>query len=220
MKLQVPEHQNPPGGPSRRADSIHRRLVLATRNPGKIIEIRSILRELPVEIKSLSDFPDLPDVVEDGKTFEQNAFKKAREIFLALHIPALADDSGLEVYSLGMRPGVYSARYAGEHVSYADNNRKLLGEMNGMPPGQRRARFRCVTAFASENFEKVTEGICEGRIIEAPRGTGGFGYDPLFVPEGYQETFGELPLETKNRLSHRAKALGLMSEILRKHFQR
>jgi|ERR1051326_2182592 XTP/dITP diphosphohydrolase len=196
-----------------------RTLILATGNPGKVIEIKTILRDLPVQIKSLADFPPLPEVVEDGATLEHNALKKAREIFQALHLPALADDSGLEVYALGMKPGVYSARYAGEHVSYADNNRKLLAEMRGIPSGQRRARFRCVIAFIADNAEKVTEGVCEGTITREPRGSGGFGYDPLFVPDGYRETFGELPIETKNQLSHRSKALILMRETLRKYFQ-
>ena len=199
---------------------IPRTLILATRNAGKVREIKSLLSNFPGEIKSLVDFPDLPEVVEDGDTLEQNAIKKARETYATLHIPALSDDSGLEVYALGMKPGVYSARYAGEHDNYADNNRKLLHEMREISHDQRRARFRCVAAFVGDQMQSVSEGICEGMILEEPRGNGGFGYDPLFVPEGFLETFAELPIEVKNRLSHRARAIGMMSESLRKYFQR
>ncbi len=191
------------------------KLILATRNKGKLKEIGALLNDLPIELVSILDFPDIPAVAEDGTTLEENALKKARAMFNATHLPALADDSGLEVFALDMRPGVHSARYAGERVTYEDNNKKLLEQLRNIPAEQRQARFRCVAAFVAEDIEKTTEGVCAGRIIEAPRGMGGFGYDPLFVPDGYDKTFAELPLEVKNRISHRAKAFEAMKEFLR-----
>ena len=189
-------------------------LLLATRNPGKVKEIIAILKDLPIEIRTLQDFPDLPEVVEDGKTFEENALKKAREIYLRTNIPSLADDSGLEVFALDMRPGVYSARYAGEKVTYEDNNNKLLEELNSLPPEKRGARFRCVAALIGNDLQEVCDGICRGAIATEPRGTGGFGYDPLFIPEGFEETFAELPIDVKNRMSHRAMAFGRIRSLL------
>lgn len=189
-------------------------IVLATRNPGKVEEIRAILAGLPLAIKSVLDYPDLPEVVEDGVSLEENALKKAREIFLASGLPALSDDTGLEVFSLDLRPGVISARYAGENVTYADNNRKLLAELEGFPPSRRKARFRCVAAFVAAGVETMTTGNIHGTIIEAPRGSGGFGYDPLFVPDGEGRTFAELPAEVKNEISHRAKAFREMRKVL------
>ncbi len=194
------------------------KILLATRNPGKIREIRAILASLPIELVSLLDYPDLPEVAEDGATFEANARKKSAEVFRMTGIPALSDDSGLEVYHLGMHPGVRSARYAGEEVSYAANNRKLLAAMRGVPSRRRQARFRCVVAFCDGVSEHWTEGVCTGRIITEVRGSGGFGYDPLFVPSGYRRTFAELPPEIKNRISHRAKALARMKSYLRRRW--
>jgi XTP/dITP diphosphohydrolase len=190
------------------------RIILATRNKGKIEEIRAILHDLPLRLESFLDHPALPDVEEDGLTLEENALKKAREIFLATGLPALSDDSGLEVFSLDLRPGVLSARYAGEHVTYADNNRKLLAELAGFEPSRRTARFRCVAALVGPGHESMTTGNCHGVIIDAPRGAGGFGYDPLFVPDGYDRTFAELPTALKNEMSHRAKAFREMRKVL------
>jgi XTP/dITP diphosphohydrolase len=192
-------------------------VILATHNPGKVAEIRAILSDLPLEIRSLLDLPAAPEVVEDGATLEENALKKAREIFDRYRLPTISDDSGLEVYALGMKPGVFSARYAGVGVTYADNNRKLLRELEALPPAERKARFRCVAAFAAEGWSETVEGVCEGVITETLRGKGGFGYDPLFLPDGYAETFGELPEETKNLISHRARAFGALKYILRKY---
>jgi XTP/dITP diphosphohydrolase len=194
-------------------------IILATRNQGKVREIRSLINDLPLEIISLLEMPDVPEVVEDGETFQENALKKATSIFQATGIPALADDSGLEVFSLDMQPGIYSARYAGERVSYADNNRKLLAAMKSFTANQRRARFRCAAVFIANKIKIITEGICNGRIIEELRGSGGFGYDPLFVPDGYQQTFAELPIEIKNQISHRAKALHEMKVRLEGYLQ-
>ena len=182
------------------------KLILATRNAHKLEEIRAIFDFKSLEVLSAFDFPEIPDVVEDGDTLEANAIKKAVEIAAATGCWALADDSGLEVAALGGAPGVYSARYAGEQCSYSDNNEKLLCELAGKP--DRSARFRTVIALSDpEGNVQTVEGACPGRIIEELRGTNGFGYDPLFVPEGYTETFAELDSEVKNRISHRALAL-------------
>ena len=194
------------------------RIILATRNSGKVKEIEAILHGLDVELLSLQDFPNVPELIEDGTTLEENALMKARQVFEATKIPALADDSGLEVFALTMQPGVYSARYAGEHVSYEDNNQKLLRELQTIPASERGARFRCVAAFVNSTTQKTTEGICSGTIIQELRGAGGFGYDPLFVPDGYTQTFAELPTEIKNSMSHRAQAFASMKEFLRKYF--
>jgi XTP/dITP diphosphohydrolase len=182
------------------------KLVIATRNAHKLDEIHDIFDFANLEVLSAFDFPDVPDVVEDGKTLEDNAKKKAVEIALATGCWALADDSGLEVNALNGAPGVYSARYAGEHCSYADNNARLLEELAGK--ADRSARFRTVIALSDPggNVQTVA-GECPGVIIGEQRGTNGFGYDPLFVPSGYSETFAELSAEVKNRISHRAKAL-------------
>jgi len=173
------------------------KLLVATRNKHKLEEIHAILAGLDVELHSALDFPEIPDVVEDGDTFEANAIKKAVTLARATGCWALADDSGLEVEALGNAPGVYSARYAGEPVSYAANNEKLLRELAGQ--SDRRARFRCVMALSDPagNAETV-EGRCEGRILKTLRGAAGFGYDPLFA---------EMPADQKNAISHRGRAL-------------
>ena len=182
------------------------KLVIATRNKHKLEEIRAIFSLGALELSSALDFPDIPDVVEDGLTFEDNAIKKAVTLARATGCWALADDSGLEVEALDGRPGVYSARYAGEPADYEANNRKLLAELQGQ--SNRRARFRCVVALADPSGKtRVVQGRCDGTIIDRPRGRAGFGYDPLFVPDGYTETFAEMSAELKNRISHRARAL-------------
>jgi XTP/dITP diphosphohydrolase len=190
-------------------------IVLATRNPGKIQEISAILADLPIRIVPVSAFPEVKEVVEDGRTIEENALKKARIISAATHLPALADDTGLEVLHLGLRPGVISARYAGENATYAENNQKLLGELGSIPMNRRGARFRCIAVFTDGDEETLTEGICHGHIALAPRGIGGFGYDPLFVPDGYSDTLAELSPAVKNAMSHRAKAFQRMRMFLR-----
>ena len=182
------------------------KLVIATRNKHKLEEIRAIFSPDTLELASALDFPDIPDVVEDGLTFEDNAIKKALTLARATGCWALADDSGLEVEALDGRPGVYSARYAGEPADYEANNRKLLAELKGQ--SDRRARFRCVVALADPSGKsRVVQGRCDGTIIDRSRGRAGFGYDPLFVPDGYTETFAEMSAELKNRISHRARAL-------------
>lgn len=196
------------------AISFMKQLILATRNPGKVKEISAILQGIPFEILSLQSYPDIAEVVEDGKTLEENAIKKSRAIFEQTGILSLSDDSGLEVFHLDMRPGVLSARYAGEDVSYDDNNRKLLSELKGVRSSDRQARFRCVAALIGSGIEKLTTGMCHGHIIEELRGTGGFGYDPLFMPDGYDKTFAQLPADLKNSMSHRAKAFQEMRKFL------
>lgn len=183
-------------------------LIVATRNKGKLLEIRKILEGVDGTIYSLEDFPDLPEIEEDGATFEQNAVKKASTVARLTGLPALADDSGLVVDYLGGRPGVYSARYAGPDATDAMNNERLLGELHGVPRERRGAAFHCVIALCQSDGSYATfAGELRGVILDAPRGTGGFGYDPLFLVEEEGLTLAELPLERKNSLSHRGKAL-------------
>jgi XTP/dITP diphosphohydrolase len=189
-------------------------IILATRNLHKIEELEAMLSGSGIAVKSMKDFPYLPDVDEDQPTLEGNALKKARTIFLSTALPALADDSGLEVLYLNKQPGVYSSRYAGVKCSYDDNNRKLLKALKGVPPRRRQAQFRTVLALAGPGYERYVEGIVEGKIIESMHGKNGFGYDPVFVPNGYTHTYAEMSREMKNSLSHRAQALIQMKEIL------
>ncbi len=186
-------------------------LVIASGNPGKSAEIRDLLASFPVNIKSLNDFGPIPPVVEDGQTFEENAYKKASFVSRVLGLPALADDSGLVVEALDGAPGIYSARYAGEDAS--DNQRcaKLLAEMKGKT--NRRAAFECVISVAVPTGPALTyEARCEGVILEAPSGENGFGYDPVFYYPPLKKTFAELTREQKSRVSHRGKALGELKE--------
>ncbi len=182
------------------------KLLIATRNAHKLEEIKAILNVPSLEITSALDFPDIPDVEEDGNTFEANALKKALTLALRTRTWALADDSGLEVDALDGQPGVYSARFAGEPVDYEANNRKLLSMLEGAE--KRTARFRCVMALADPNGKaQIVEGSCEGHITDALRGREGFGYDPVFIPDGFDKTFAEMEPMQKNRLSHRGRAL-------------
>ncbi len=192
-----------------------RKIVLATRNSGKVGEIKKILEEF--DLLSLNEFPEAPEVEETGETLEENAVLKARKIAEHTGMAALADDSGLEVEILGGLPGVRSARFAGGNASYEDNNRKLLELMEGRE--NRRARFRCVIAVCAPPAAAVIrEGACAGRITESPRGKGGFGYDPVFLPDGKDKTFAELSAEEKNSMSHRAAALRKIRDYLAAEF--
>ena len=182
------------------------KLVIATRNKHKLEEIRTLFTVPDLEIVSAFDFPDIPDVIEDGDTFEANSLKKALILARATGCWALADDSGLEVDALDKRPGIYSARYAGEPCDHAKNNAKLLEELANKT--DRTARFRCVIALSSPTGQTQTvSGHVEGRIGHELRGTEGFGYDPLFIPDGHTTTFAELGPEIKNSISHRGRAL-------------
>jgi len=192
-----------------------RPLVFATRNQGKLVELRELLAGfdvLSVDEAAARIGRAIPDVVEDAATFAGNAAKKAREVSQITRLPALADDSGLEVDALGGAPGVYSARYAGDAHDDAANNAKLLAALAGVPPPERTARFRATLALAdvagSLGDRVVTaDGTCEGVILDAPRGTGGFGYDPLFFSPELRMTFAEAGVGSKSHLSHRARAM-------------
>ena len=176
---------------------VEMRILIASRNEHKIQEIREIFDLPGVEWASTAEFPELGDVVEDGDTFEANAIKKATELAQATGLWALADDSGLEVTALGNAPGVYSARYGGEPCDHARNNEKLLRELDGI--ADRSARFRCVAALSDPaGHAETVSGSCPGHMLPALRGTEGFGYDPLFVPEGFESTFAEMGNEQKN----------------------
>lgn len=195
-----------------------RELVLATRNRHKGEELAALLGDLGIGIRTLDEFPEVPDVIEDGETCEANAIKKARAVSKATGLIAVADDTGLEVDTLGGRPGVYAARYAGEHATYEDNWRKLLRELSGVPHDRRTARFITVAAMAWPSGEvQVTTGQLEGVISEEPAGARGFGYDPVFFVPELGKTLAQLSAEEKNRISHRAKAFAQVREILGKH---
>ncbi|WP_029897260.1 XTP/dITP diphosphatase [Desulfohalovibrio reitneri] len=189
------------------------RIVLATRNKGKISELRDLLSGSRIEVLSLDDFPGAPEVAEDGETFEENALKKAREMSAYTGLAAVADDSGLEVDALGGAPGVHSARYAGEQGDDEANNAKLLRELSGVPEQERAARFVCVMAAAAPNgAEALARGEWEGRIAFQPQGEGGFGYDPLFIDPELGKASAELAPGEKNARSHRGRALNLLLE--------
>ena len=188
-------------------------LVLASRNAGKTSEIRDLLKAFPVQICNLDDFGPLPEVEEDGETFDENAYKKAYFAARVLGLPALADDSGLVVEALGGAPGVYSARFAGDNASDADRCAKLLDAMKGH--NQRNAAFECVLSIAVPEGPALTyEGRCEGQITHQPRGKSGFGYDPIFFYPPSNKTFAEMTMAEKSKVSHRGRALQeLLSEF-------
>lgn len=195
------------------------KLVLATRNKGKILEIKSILKDLPIEIKSLLDFPKIPKIKETGKTFEENALIKAKEVAKLTGFPALADDSGLVVDCLNGAPGIYSARYAGEDANDKKNNEKLLNELKDIPLERRGAAFVCVVALCTAKGKcYVKEGRCSGIISFSARGSRGFGYDPIFFLPDYGKTMAELSLEVKNRISHRSQALRNIKSVIKELF--
>lgn len=193
-------------------------IVIATRNKGKTAEIRELLKGFPVTIKNLDDFGSIPEVEEDGETFDENAYKKASFTARVLGLPALADDSGLMVEALNGAPGVQSARYAGVNASDQDRCRKLLAEMDGIE--NRKAAFTCVISIAVPSGPALTyEGRCEGTITQTPRGTNGFGYDPIFFYPSLGKTFAELTRQEKSHVSHRGKALGEIREEFQKVLQ-
>jgi XTP/dITP diphosphohydrolase len=190
-------------------------VVIATRNSGKLREIQAILSPLRLKILSLWDFPDVPEIIEDGQTFEENAVKKAAAVSRQTGRMAIADDSGLAVDALQGRPGVFSSRYAGEKATDAERYQKLLKEMTGTPQGNRGAAFICAMAVASPKGKvEVVEGECRGEIAFAPKGSHGFGYDPVFYLPKWGKTMAELEPEVKNRISHRAQALEKLKQVL------
>lgn len=192
-------------------------LVVATRNLGKLKELQALLEGVVGTVRCAADIPDFPETIEDGLTFQENALKKAREAMLFSGLPALADDSGLVVDALNGRPGVYSARFAGEGAGDAANNRRLLEELDGIPAARRQSAFVCVLAFVTpEGCEQVFSGRVGGSILTSERGDGGFGYDPLFLVDGFDRTMAELTLQEKNVISHRGQALQHFREFLSK----
>jgi XTP/dITP diphosphohydrolase len=181
-------------------------MVLATRNEGKVKELRKVLSDFDIDLRSLNDFGPIPEAIEDGKTFDENAYKKAIFTAKVLGLPAISDDSGLVVEALDGAPGVYSARYAGENATDEDNIKKLLKEMEGQ--SDRRAAFHCVISIAVPSGPALTyEGKCEGTITTEPAGSEGFGYDPVFFSPELGKTFAESTIEEKNKISHRGQAL-------------
>jgi XTP/dITP diphosphohydrolase len=181
-------------------------IVLATRNEGKVKELREVLKDFPIDLRGLNDFGPIAEVVEDGETFDENAYKKALFTARVLGLPAMSDDSGLVVEAMNGAPGVYSARYGGENASDADNIEKLLTEMEGKD--DRRAHFECVISLTVPSGPALTyDGRCEGEITREVKGDGGFGYDPVFFSPELGKTFAESSMEEKNRVSHRGRAM-------------
>lgn len=198
-----------------------KKIVVATKNAGKVKEIRTLLAGLPFEVVSPEILGDIAEPEETGNTFDDNAILKAEYYAAHTGMACLADDSGLEVDALGGAPGVYSARYAGIDATDDDNNARLLRELSKCGDTGRVARFCCSLAFCDDNGETIlTRGICEGEIITEPRGTAGFGYDPLFYMAKYKKTLAEMSVAEKNLVSHRGKALRLMVDELKRYMER
>jgi len=195
-------------------------ILLATNNQGKVKEMKSIMKDLGIEVYSLKDKGIDVEVEEDGKTFEENALKKAEEIAKISNMITVSDDSGLEVYALDLKPGIYSARYAGEGATSQMLCQKLISEMQNIPVDERKARFVSVAAIVYPNGEKFTlRGECEGVILTEPKGDGGFGYDPVFYIEDKGLTFAQMTLEEKNKISHRAKAFEKLKEHIKQQLK-
>ncbi|HEY3025370.1 MAG TPA: RdgB/HAM1 family non-canonical purine NTP pyrophosphatase [Pyrinomonadaceae bacterium] len=191
-------------------------LLIGTWNPGKIVEVKSMLEGLPFELTSLAEFPSLSAIDETGQTFAENAALKAQGYALQTGLWTISDDSGLEVEALDEAPGVLSARFAGAEASDAERVSLLLSKLSLIPDRRRVARFVCATAVSDADGRLIysATGICDGRLSFHPRGSGGFGYDPVFVPDGYNLTLAELGLEVKNQISHRARALAATRDFL------
>lgn len=192
-----------------------KKVVLASKNKHKLEEIQQIVQIPSIVWISLDQLSEDLHIIEDGETFEQNAIKKAKEVYKVTGLPSVADDSGLEVDALNGKPGVFSSRYAGEGATTAENNRKLIQELNRKNLRESTARFHCVAAFYDGETLKTFHGVTEGIIITQPRGEKGFGYDPLFMPSGYTQTFAQLGEDVKNKISHRAKAFMALAEYLK-----
>lgn len=190
-------------------------IIIASLNEGKVFEIKEIFAGLGLKIFSLKDFDEVPEIIEDGDSFEANAKIKAHITFEKYNIPAIGDDSGLTVEQLDGRPGIFSARYSGENATYAENNEKLLRELSDFPEPHS-AKFICTAVYFDGTSDICKTGEIKGQIIKVPRGTNGFGYDPVFVPEEYSKTLAELTAEEKNKISHRAKAFEEMKQVLQR----
>lgn len=195
------------------------KLIIATHNQGKLAELRALLAQhvkdlRPEHVISAADL-NLPDVKEDGLSFADNALLKARAVAAATGIAAVADDSGLSVDVLGGAPGIFSARWAGQHGDDEANNRLILAQLSDIAPEHRGAQFVCAAALVTpDGFEHVAEGVLEGQLLTAPRGNGGFGYDPLFMPAGETRSTAELSADEKNAISHRARAFTALAEVI------
>ena len=193
------------------------KVVIASRNEHKIDEMRRILNEagLSLDLVGIQEFPDLPEVDETGETFAENALLKAREIFAFTGLPAIADDSGLCVDALGGMPGIFSARWAGTHGNDLANLQLLLAQISHVAPDRRTASFRCAAAIVMPSgAEEVVEGVMSGRVIDTPRGTNGFGYDPIFIADGYSITTAEMDSASKDAISHRGRAIAALAPTL------
>lgn len=191
-------------------------LIVASRNQGKVREIKELLEDLPFKITSLLEYPDIPEIIEDGKTYRSNALKKAREVALATGKMAMSDDSGIEVKALDNAPGIYSARFAGEGASEKARNKKMFQMLKNVPMPKRQARYRCVIALVDAKGKElgVVEGTCSGYITTKEMGGNGFGFDPLFLLKRYNKTFGQLPASLKAKISHRARALKKIRHLI------
>ena len=196
------------------------KIVLATHNKNKYIEMKNILNVFPIDIISLDEFPKIGEIVEDGTTLSENALIKAKTVYLHTGLYSWADDTGLEVDILDGQPGIFSARYAGDNCSYLDNINKLLKNMSDVPNKQRSAKFRTSIAFVGENVELVAEGVVEGLITQKPKGVGGFGYDPVFYISEKNKTYSEMEMIEKNQISHRSKAIQNMVKLLQSRFSK
>ena len=191
------------------------KIIFATQNKGKLKEVKHIFKDLNVNLLSLLELENVPEIIESGTTFEENAKIKAEIIFDTYRIPTIADDSGIVVEQLDGRPGVYSARFAGEETTDEENNKKLLCELKNFPEPHT-AKFVCSAVYFEGEKYLTAYGEVKGRIIKSPRGKNGFGYDPLFLPDGFDKTSGEMELDEKNKISHRAKAFNLLKTLINK----
>ena len=200
--------------------SQRRKVILATHNTHKQKEMNALLDSFGVNIIGLDEYPQIGDIEETGTTLIENSFIKARAVYKSTGLPSLADDTGLEVDALDGAPGVYSARYAGKDASFLDNIEKLLRNLEGVSEVNRTARFRTVVTFVDGSRELHSEGIAEGIITADPKGSDGFGYDPIFLPKDSQSTFSEMTQMEKNKISHRAKALIKMKKLLKHYFKK
>ena len=183
------------------------KIIIATHNKDKFKELHHGLSSLKIEFLSLYDFPEIKEIIEDGKTLEDNALIKARAVYRITSLPAISDDTGLEVDALGGAPGVFTARYAGANCSYLDNVNKMLEEMNNIPENKRGATFKTVMAYVDDNVELTSQGIVQGTITRTKKGVAGFGYDPIFYVPDLKKTFAEMKIEEKNLVSHRSRAI-------------
>ena len=194
------------------------KIVLATHNEDKCAEMTAILGELPIQLLSLADFPEIGEIEENGNSLEENALIKARTVYSLTGFPSCADDTGLEVDALDGEPGVHTSRYAGENCSYSDNLNKLLQKMVNIPADKRTAHFKTIIAFIGKNMELVSEGVVEGMITTKPKGVCGFGYDPVFYILEKNKTYSEMEMTEKNQISHRGKAIQNMMKLLQSRF--